>query len=312
VVTNSTGSIQDDIDFEPFGGEHDYSSASGNHYKFTGKERDAESGNDYFGARYYASSMGRFMSPDPSQLVYADQTNPQSLNLYSYVRNNPLVNTDPTGMECVWDDGSYDSNDDPDTGSYAQCQGPNGAGGTWVDHSFFQNANNNGANLPDWSPDANSSTSPTSPLGLANLVSTCTATILNATNSATGGQGFTSADVTNNFYWSGAVNIDVTATNLPAAQFNAVQQTRYLPGTFLGNITGAAPSVHMPAGPGNGSPAQDSPQTVPFTKTNVGGATTVSTSIHIDSALSDPAHPIGAAIHGIVDVQGAATRNPCP
>jgi RHS repeat-associated protein len=31
---------------------------------FTGKERDTESGNDYFGARYYASSMGRFMSPD--------------------------------------------------------------------------------------------------------------------------------------------------------------------------------------------------------------------------------------------------------
>jgi RHS repeat-associated protein len=33
---------------------------------FTGKERDTESGNDYFGARYYGSSMGRFMSPDPS------------------------------------------------------------------------------------------------------------------------------------------------------------------------------------------------------------------------------------------------------
>ena len=32
---------------------------------FTGKERDSESGNDYFGARYYAASMGRFMSPDP-------------------------------------------------------------------------------------------------------------------------------------------------------------------------------------------------------------------------------------------------------
>jgi RHS repeat-associated protein len=80
--------------------------------RYTGKERDTESGNDYFGARYYASSMGRFMSPDPSQLVYADQTNPQSLNLYSYVRNNPLVFTDPTGLwlqlQCnpseTWDD----------------------------------------------------------------------------------------------------------------------------------------------------------------------------------------------------------------
>jgi len=36
---------------------------------FTGKERDSESGNDYFGARYYSSAMGRFMSPDPSGLL---------------------------------------------------------------------------------------------------------------------------------------------------------------------------------------------------------------------------------------------------
>ncbi len=56
---------------------------------FTGKERDAESGNDYFGARYYASTMGRFTSPDPSQLYFADPSNPQSLNLYNYVQNNP-------------------------------------------------------------------------------------------------------------------------------------------------------------------------------------------------------------------------------
>jgi len=63
--------------------------------KFTGKERDAESGNDYFGARYDSSSMGRFLSPDP---LGGDLTNPQSLNRYSYVLNNPLTNTDPTGL----------------------------------------------------------------------------------------------------------------------------------------------------------------------------------------------------------------------
>jgi len=68
---------------------------------FTGKERDAESGLDYFGARYYASSMGRFMSPDWSAkatpVPYAVLNDPQSLNLYAYVRNNPLTRTDPTG-----------------------------------------------------------------------------------------------------------------------------------------------------------------------------------------------------------------------
>jgi RHS repeat-associated protein len=72
----------------------------------TGKERDTESGNDYFGARYYASSMGRFMSPDWSAkaqpVPYATFGDPQSLNLYSYVRNNPLSRTDPNGHWCVF------------------------------------------------------------------------------------------------------------------------------------------------------------------------------------------------------------------
>jgi len=70
------------------------------HY-FTGKERDAESGLDYFGARYYASSMGRFMSPDwaakAEPVPYAKLDNPQSLNLYEYVLNNPLHGVDPDG-----------------------------------------------------------------------------------------------------------------------------------------------------------------------------------------------------------------------
>jgi len=69
--------------------------------RFTGKERDDESGNDYFGARYYASSMGRWLSPDWSAkaepVPYAKLDNPQTLNLYAYVGNNPLSRTDPTG-----------------------------------------------------------------------------------------------------------------------------------------------------------------------------------------------------------------------
>jgi RHS repeat-associated protein len=64
----------------------------------TGKERDTESGLDYFPARMYGSSMGRFMSPDPSGLYMADPANPQQLNLYAYVGNNPLRFTDPLGL----------------------------------------------------------------------------------------------------------------------------------------------------------------------------------------------------------------------
>ncbi len=69
---------------------------------FTGKERDAESGLDNFGARY-SSTMGRFMSPDWSEeleaVPYGQLSNPQSLNLYAYARNNPLSLVDPDGHE---------------------------------------------------------------------------------------------------------------------------------------------------------------------------------------------------------------------
>jgi hypothetical protein len=91
--------------------------------------------------------MGRFMSPDPSQLAYADPTNPQSFNLYSYAWNNPLVNTDPSGLECVWDDGSFDSKDDPQTGSSSGCSGQ---GGTWIDPTAFSTLH-----AGDWSNQAN-------------------------------------------------------------------------------------------------------------------------------------------------------------
>jgi len=71
-----------------------------------GKERDAESGNDYFGARYYASSMGRFPSPDWSAKIepvpYAKLGNPQTLNLYAYVGNRPLGTVDEDGHG--WDE----------------------------------------------------------------------------------------------------------------------------------------------------------------------------------------------------------------
>ncbi|MDR3742588.1 MAG: RHS repeat-associated core domain-containing protein [Terracidiphilus sp.] len=78
--------------------------------QFTGKERDSESGNDYFGARYFGSSMGRFMSPD-ELFIDQDPSNPQSWNLYSYVRNNPLVNVDDDGRDCIYvnnDTGKYE------------------------------------------------------------------------------------------------------------------------------------------------------------------------------------------------------------
>ncbi len=102
VVVNSQGTIQSESDFYPFGGERAVTQNLANqHYKFTGKERDSETGNDYFGARYDSSAVGRFLSPDWSAkaepVPYAKLADPQSLNLYSYVENNPLRSVDPDG-----------------------------------------------------------------------------------------------------------------------------------------------------------------------------------------------------------------------
>jgi len=72
-----------------------------NHYKFTSKERDFESGLDYFGARYYSNPLGRFITPDwaakATAVPYAEFSDPQSLNLYSYVRNVPTARFDTSG-----------------------------------------------------------------------------------------------------------------------------------------------------------------------------------------------------------------------
>jgi len=65
--------------------------------KFTQKERDNESGLDYYLARYYASPQGRFTSADPIIIASERLIDPQQLNLYPYARNNPLRFTDPTG-----------------------------------------------------------------------------------------------------------------------------------------------------------------------------------------------------------------------
>jgi RHS repeat-associated protein len=101
VVTNATGTVLDDSDFYPFGGERVIVSSSSNVYKFTGKERDSESGLDDFGARYYSSSMARFTAADPHLTDSQRMHDPQQLNMYSYARNNPLRFGDDDGEDVV-------------------------------------------------------------------------------------------------------------------------------------------------------------------------------------------------------------------
>jgi len=117
-MTDAKGSPVSLHDYQPFGEEIAggvggrcsllYGQTDNPRQKFTGKERDSELANsadpfglDYFGARYFSAAQGRFTSPDwsatPQPIPYADLTDPQTLNLYSYVRNNPLSKADPDG-----------------------------------------------------------------------------------------------------------------------------------------------------------------------------------------------------------------------
>lgn len=69
--------------------------------KFTSKERDAETGLDFFNARYFSSAQGRFTSPDPLDANLIRVLNPQRWNKYAYVVNNPLAFTDPDGKDAI-------------------------------------------------------------------------------------------------------------------------------------------------------------------------------------------------------------------
>ena len=87
-------------DYEPYGIEMlPATNQAGNTHQFTGHERDALGGApgvamDYMHFRYYGSNLGRFMKPDDNSAQRAD--NPQSWNLYTYVRGNPVGLSDPT------------------------------------------------------------------------------------------------------------------------------------------------------------------------------------------------------------------------
>jgi RHS repeat-associated protein len=117
---------------QPFGDARTNLVGSGSYDSiyFTGKERDTESENDYFGARYYGSSMGRFMTPDPLGPWVADASDPQSWNMYAYARNNPLINVDPAGLDCVYFNDAGNGVESVDRNSNSGECGQNG--GDWI------------------------------------------------------------------------------------------------------------------------------------------------------------------------------------
>jgi RHS repeat-associated protein len=95
-ITQSSGTVCCDADFSPYGQEMVHTNTCPQNYKFTGYERDPETGLDYAIFRYYSPHLGRFMSVDP---LPGDVQNPQSFNRYAYVLNNPVGFVDPWGLD---------------------------------------------------------------------------------------------------------------------------------------------------------------------------------------------------------------------
>lgn len=109
-VLDDQGNVVERRDYLPYGQErsvHEELNSPETDYGFTGKELDSETGLNYYGARYYDPVTGRFIQMDPilmgldkmsQEQRNAFLSNPQNLNAYAYVQNNPVRYTDPTGM----------------------------------------------------------------------------------------------------------------------------------------------------------------------------------------------------------------------
>ena len=144
MVQASATSVCFDADFLPFAQEVDFTSTCGSNYKFEGKERDLETGNDDFGARYYRSALGRWLSADwtavPAPVPYANLTNPQTLNLYAMVSDNPETFADLDGHTCTWG---------PSGSLSCKSDTPTNAPATTGEGQNTPNPQKNGTNTPN-------------------------------------------------------------------------------------------------------------------------------------------------------------------
>ncbi len=96
VQTDSGGNLVETWSYYPFGEQWQQTGSGGNEHRYTGHRRDQETGNDYAGARYLKGSRGRWLAVDPAE---GSMSNPQRLNRYAYVINDPVRYRDPDGRD---------------------------------------------------------------------------------------------------------------------------------------------------------------------------------------------------------------------
>ena len=155
-VLNDSFTALDGMRYKPYGEDRDTGNALATDRKFTGQTEDEAAGLYWYASRAYDPAIGRFVSPDS---IVPEPWNPQSLNRYSYVRNNPLKFVDPSGLTPEaegWDNdwadeyasnhGERPSIEDWQTRQYSLQNPGSGPGGSWteqdwIDHYYRQAAN---------------------------------------------------------------------------------------------------------------------------------------------------------------------------
>ena len=146
-VLNSSFTALDGMRYKPYGEDRDTGSSLNTDRKFTGQTEDETAGLYWYASRAYDPAIGRFVSPDP---IVPDPFNPQSLNRYGYVYNNPLKFVDPSGRApggAEWDQDWVDEftrnhNGQPPTlrdweaRQYSLRNPGSGPGGSWTDQDW--------------------------------------------------------------------------------------------------------------------------------------------------------------------------------
>ena len=155
--TSSNGSVEGTYTSFPWGDSEVPTGTDTDANHFATLDHDTESNTDHAEFRQYSNTQGRFLSPDPYDGSY-DPTNPQSFNRYVYAMNNPLSNIDPSGRDCIYDNGNGsftteygDCASTSDGGYYVDCDGClNGATVTGI----IQNQNPNIVDLAAYTTSA--------------------------------------------------------------------------------------------------------------------------------------------------------------
>jgi RHS repeat-associated protein len=105
ITANNVGARVAELRYKPLGRIRYTYGTTPTTYRFTGQRADSYINLYWYGSRWYDDALGRFIQPDS---IIPDPSNPADYDRYSYVRNNPLRYTDPTGHSACWDENAND------------------------------------------------------------------------------------------------------------------------------------------------------------------------------------------------------------